>query len=334
MLLNPFDQDAFSLYSLTSGINRLPNKYDRLGQMGIFANRPVRSRTIFVEEKNGVLNLLQTQPPGAPGTMNKSSKRKIRSFVIPHIPHDDEILPAEYMGVREFGTEDQLMTLNRVMADHLQEMKDKHDITLEHLRCGALKGIILDADGTEIYNLFTEFGITQKSIDFAFSADSTDVRAVCFNLSRHIEDNLQGEVMSYVHALCSPEFFDALTGHANVREAFLYQQAATLRDDIRKRFEFGGIVWEEYRGKASDREGTSRLFIPANEAVAFPMGTMDTFETAIAPADFLETANTFGKPYYAKIEPRKFNRGVDIHTQSNPLPICKRPEVLVKLTKS
>ena len=299
MLLNPFDQDAFSLYELTTGINKLPNKYDRLARMGIFVDRPVRSRTIFVEERNGVLNLLQTQPPGSPGTMNKSSKRKLRSFVIPHIPHDDAIQPHEYMGVREFGTEDQLKTLNTVMRDHLQEMKDKHDITREHLRCGALKGIILDADGSTLYNLFTEFGISQKSVDFAFTTETTDVRAVCFNVSRHIEDNLQGEVMSYIHALCSPEFFDALTGHANVREAFLYQQAATLRDDIRKRFEFGGIVWEEYRGKATDKDGTSRLFIPQNEAIAFPMGTMDTFETAYAPADFLETANTLGKPYYA-----------------------------------
>ncbi|MGD7215362.1 major capsid protein, partial [Ralstonia pseudosolanacearum] len=33
----------------------------------------------------------------------------------------------------------------------------------------------------------------------------------------------------------------------------------------------------------------------------------------------------------AKQEPRQFGRGTDVHTQSNPLPMCLRPGVLVKL---
>ncbi len=59
---------------------------------------------------------------------------------------------------------------------------------------------------------------------------------------------------------------------------------------------------------------------------------MNTFETVFAPADFTETVNTIGKEVYAKQEPRKFNRGIDLHTQSNPLPICYRPGELVKGT--
>jgi len=53
-----------------------------------------------------------------------------------------------------------------------------------------------------------------------------------------------------------------------------------------------------------------------------------------APADFNETVNTPGLPLYAKLAPRKFERGWDIHTQSNPLPLCRRPEVLVKVYSS
>ncbi|MBU6956103.1 major capsid protein, partial [Hahella sp. HN01] len=59
---------------------------------------------------------------------------------------------------------------------------------------------------------------------------------------------------------------------------------------------------------------------------------IDTFATHCAPADFNETVNTIGKPLYAKQEPRKFGRGTDLHTQSNPLPMCRRPGVLVRLT--
>ena len=66
----------------------------------------------------------------------------------------------------------------------------------------------------------------------------------------------------------------------------------------------------------------------------FPLGTVDTFGTYLAPADFNETVNTLGQPLYAKQEPRKFERGTDLHTQSNPLPMCHRPGVLVKLTSA
>jgi hypothetical protein len=42
--------------------------------------------------------------------------------------------------------------------------------------------------------------------------------------------------------------------------------------------------------------------------------------------------NTLGLPIYAKQSPQKFDRGSDLHTQSNPLPMCLRPGVLGKVT--
>jgi hypothetical protein len=104
---------------------------------------------------------------------------------------------------------------------------------------------------------------------------------------------------------------------------------------VRNGFAFGSIVFEEYVGKASYLDGAgisqTRDFIAEGEAHAFPLGTVDTFATYFAPADFNETVNTLGQLLYAKQEPRKFDRGTDLHTQSNPLPMCHRPAMLVKL---
>ena len=111
-----------------------------------------------------------------------------------------------------------------------------------------------------------------------------------------------------------------------------WQQGAILINDVRRGFTYAGITFEEYRGQATDPSGTTRRFIAAGEAHAFPLGTVDTFGTYFAPADFNETVNTIGQTLYAKQEPRKFDRGTDLHTQSNPLPMCHRPGVLVKLT--
>ncbi|SEM75018.1 Phage major capsid protein E [Syntrophus gentianae] len=335
MILNPFDTDAFSMVSLTNAINILPNNYGRVRELGLFPGKGVRTRTVIVEEQNGILNMLPTLPPGAPGTQNKMGKRTVRSFTIPHIPVDDVILPQEYEGIRAFGTESEVAALAQVMNDHLQTAKNKFAITLEHLRMGALKGIILDADGSTIYNLYTEFGITQKTVSFALSSSSTNVASKCREVTRHLEDNLKGEVMTEVRCLVDEGFFDAMIAHDSVKEVFLNHSAAVqyLGGDPRKEFKFGGITFEEYRGVATDLEGNSRQFIADNEGHAFPMGTMNTFQTLFAPADFNETVNTLGLELYAKQEERKFGRGVDLHAQSNPLPICYRPGVLVKVTK-
>ena len=333
---NPFLNPGFSMASLTAAINLIPNRYGRLEALNLFPAKPVRTRQIIVEEYAGRLNLLPTKPPGSPGTVGERGKRKLRSFVIPHIPHEDVVLPEEVQGIRAFGSETEMEAISGVLARHLETMRNKHAITLEHLRMGALKGEILDADGSVISNLFTEFQITPQSVNFDLANANSEVKGHCYDLLTKIEDALQGEFMTGVHVLCSPEFFRALTTHKEVKTAYQnWQQGAVLINDMRSGFSYSGITFEEYRGQASfvQADGTlgSRRFIAAGEAHAFPVGTVDTFATYFAPADFNETVNTIGQPLYAKQEPRKFDRGTDLHTQSNPLPMCHRPGVLIKL---
>jgi hypothetical protein len=155
--------------SLTSSINLLPNMYGKMESMKLFPQKFVRTRNIAIEERNGVLNLLPTQHPGAPGTVGIQGKRKMRSFSIPHIPRDDVVLPEEVQGIRAFGSETELQAMAEVITDHLQSMRNKRAITLEHLRMGALKGYILDADSSTLYNLYDEFEIAGLGVSISRS---------------------------------------------------------------------------------------------------------------------------------------------------------------------
>ena len=65
MLNNPFENPAFSMTSLTAALNLLPSRYGRLEELRLFPAKPVRTRTVVVEERAGVLNLLPSLPPGA-----------------------------------------------------------------------------------------------------------------------------------------------------------------------------------------------------------------------------------------------------------------------------
>lgn len=332
MILNPFDIDAFSLWSMGAAIERLPNTYGRLREMNLFPAKRLRGRNLIIDEKNGQLNILKILPPGSPGQKASKGKRHARGFVVPHIPYDDLIEPDEYANIRAHGSESATTPLVQIMNDHLQNAKDKHAITLEYLRMGALKGLILDEDLSVVYDLFKEFMRTKKRINFALNDAATEVATKCLELKRYIKKNLKGEVMSGIRVLVDEDFYDALTTHTKIKEAYArWRDGEALRTDMRTGFPFEGIVFEEYEGTATTAGGVERKFIASKQGHAFPIGTRSTFGTFFAPADFLETANTLGKPYYAKQEPMEFNRGIKIHTQSNPLPLCMRPDVLVEV---
>jgi len=333
-LLNPFAADSFNLWHMGAAINRLPNNYGRLREMNLFPEEGVRGHEIVIDEKDGKLNLLSTLPLGSPGQKSSRGTRKARAFTIPHIPYDDLILPTEYANIRAFGTESSTEPFTRIMNNHLQSARNKHAITLEYLRMGALKGLIYDSDGsTVIYDLYKEFVITQKTINFALNNASTEVVLKCLEVKRHIEKYLQGEIMSSIRVLVDKDFYDALVTHTKVTAAYArWRDGELLRSDMRKGFPFADLIFEEYEGYAPDAAGVVRKFIASKHAIAFPLGTQTTFKTFFAPADFIETANTLGRPLYAKSEPQEFNRGVKIHTQSNPLPLCTRPEIVVELT--
>jgi hypothetical protein len=335
-ILNPFTGSAYSMANLTLAINKMPNMYTLLGDMGLFTEEGITTRVAIIEQRNNVLNLLPIMPVGARPSAGTIGKREARAFVIPHIPHADVVLPSEVQGIRAFGSESETETIQSLMFQKLQTMKNKHAITKEWLRAGALNGIVYDSDGTTVvYNYFTEFGITRETVNLALTDLDLEVRNSVMTAKRWIETHLYGETSNGFMALCSPEFFDALVAHPVVKEAYkFYQQQQNLSGDFRGGFRYGDVIWKEYLGQATDVSGNVRKFITANEALMFPLGTTQMFRMYYAPGNFNSTVNTVGLPLYALQEERDMQQGWDILTESNPLPVVTRPEAIVRLTIS
>ena len=334
---NPFDAGGYSLAELTQAINILPNLYTRLGEIGLFRFEGVTQRSVIIEQYEGILSLLPSVPWGGPATVGTREGRSMRSFALPHIPHDDVITVNDVQGVPALGSSTQADPLAEVMNRKLTVMRRKHAQTREYMEMNALRGIVKDGAGTTLYDYFTEFGLSQISVDFVLGTSGTKVQAKCREVVRAVEDNLLGESMTSVHALVSPEFFDKLIGHPKVEEAYKFYAATgaqPLRQDVRRNFPFAGILFEEYSGSATLSTGASERFVPVGEGVAFPLGTMDTFTTYGAPADLLEAANTIGQPIYARqlMDPK--GRWIDLMTEANILPVNKRPRMAIRLHSS
>jgi hypothetical protein len=334
---NPFDAGGYSLAEMTQAINILPNLYTRLGQIGLFRFEGVTQRSIVIEQREGVLSLLPSVPLGAPATVGNREQRSMRSFALPWIPHDDVILPADIQGMPALGVSDAADPLVEVMNRKLTLMRRKHAQTREYMEMNALRGIVKDGAGTTLYDYFTEFGITQISVDFVFGTAGTNIQAKVRTTLRGIEDNLLGETMTTAHALVSSEFFDKLISHPKTEDAYKFFSATggqPLREDMRRAFPFAGILFEEYNGSVTLSNGTSERLIPTGEGIAFPLGTFDTFTTYGGPANLLETANTVGLPLYARQMIDAKGRWIDLMTEASILPVNKRPRLAIRLHSS
>lgn len=332
-LLDIFSTDAFSTVSLTDAILKAPYKPGRIGELRLFRSDGIVTTTVVVEEKDGRLSLIETSPRGGPASTIGAQKRTARSFLVPHLERESTILADEVQGVRAFGSETELESVQMLVNKRLIDLRAMHEVTLEHHRIGAIQGKILDADGTTVlFNLFTEFGVAQQTHDIALSVSTTDVRNEAVAIKRLSEDELGGLAVSGYRAFCGDQFFDEFIKHSEVKESLKFQESALLRDDVRGGFMYGGIVWENYRGKVAG-VGGDVSFIPTAEAFVVPEA--DIFRTYFAPADFIEAVNTVGLPVYAKIVPdNELNRWAKVHTQSNPMCLCLRPRAVIRVTKS
>lgn len=351
--LDVFNQDAFSVHTLTDAVNKMPFVPGLIGQLGIFEEKGISTTSVDIEEQDGVLNLIPTTPRGAPAVKNRHAKRTLRTLKASHLAIEDEIQADEVQNVRAFGQESALQTVQGVVNDRLGEMVPKLDATLEHLRIGAIKGVILDSDGsTEIYDLFDEFGVSQET-EIDFDLDNANpakgaVRKNCHLVHRKTRDNLGAQTFRAIWGICGSAFFDDLVSHVEVLAAYerwagdpmragaivnaaVGQPGDFLRMGLVERtVEYAGIVFQEYRGSVGGVD-----FIDANKCHFFPVGVSGLFRSVFAPADFAETVNTVGLPRYAKQAPdREFNRFVKLHAQSNPLNYCTRPKVLIKAKRT
>lgn len=328
MHLDIFNNDAFSLSQLTDAINDLPLLPTRIGELGYFTEQGISTTSISIERVGQVVALVPAKPRGAPGTPVENAKRKMVSINAVHLPESGAVLADEVQNLRAFGSETEVQTAQGVVKDKLAAMKLNIDLTLEWQRMGAIKGQVLDADGTTVLlDMFTTFNFTQQVWSLELDNPATLVRMLCTQMRRLVEAALGGIPYKGIRVLCSPGLFDALTNHAAVVKAFdRFQDGSFLRADNRY-FEFANIIWEEYIGSVNGVP-----LIEADCGYAIPEGVPSMFKTLFAPADYNETVNTRGLAYYARQERMRMDKGVELEAQSNPIQLNTRPNAVVKVT--
>jgi hypothetical protein len=329
--------------ALTEAINIPPNVTGRLAQLGLFSDVPIATTYVRVGITDGDLAIIPARERGGPANKAMGRDKKRVLIDIPHFPLDDAIEPTDFQNLLAWGEDRVFETFGGVLNGKLVDLRSKHDLTHAHLDWGAISGVILDAEGKELLDIYETFGISQQTFDMVLGTAGTDVASKSRALKSAVRRELKGAPMTGIRILASPEYFDAYTGHANVKDAYRYFASNTQnpnRDGLEDGFVHAGLtierVDEEFTKRLGDGSLETAPVIPAGEARVIPMGT-PYFRRYVAPPDTIADANRKPSPtdkVFVSTAERDHGKGYDIHSESNVLPVNLRPSAVLRLALS
>ena len=335
---------------LTQEVNKIPNTYGLLNALGIAPIETKGSILVRIEFRNGQLHVLAAEERGAPGQLSPGITEHGVILQIPHFPHRENILVGDVDGLLEVvNGQVTPRSLDRELTRKLFSIRTNHNITLEYIRLGMLRGLIKDGAGQTLYDLFDVFDITKKVVDFKLGTAATDVRAKCEEVIDHQMTNLMGETTNGPAAVVSSQWFTKLITHANVEKFWLQAQNSSEHRELNRQmqggnwgrvFEFGEILFREYKGGLPVRNGqgeiTTEANIEAGKGHCYPTGTQNMMRTFEGPVHHIEHVNEAPDQdtIYISRKILDHGEGVELKSQSNRIAICKQPECLVELTSS
>lgn len=328
------DSRVFTKKTLTKIINNIQLPRLRIAELGWFEEKGIRTTSIEIAYRNGQVMLIPEKKRGESGTRIGERDTDVHTFNAVHLPAEAEVFADDVQNTKSWdneGDEDELKTLESLVADKTEDGIASLDATIEFLRFGAVYGKIYGANGNLLVDLFDKFGLklidAQDTIDF-----SKVLRTQLQGAKRNSEKYQTGVKTKKYRCLASPEFLDAMQENDDFVKAMdRYNNGSALRDDVRSGIYWQEIFWEENTEEITKPNGQKERFVKAGEALLVPEGKRGLFLTRFAPADYEETVNTVGLPYYASAERKKHNKGVDIELQSNPINVCTNPLAIRRL---
>ena len=336
--MDVFSADAFDMMSMTNAVDKIGFAPQLLGQMSVFDPVPVMTETVFIEERSNEPALIQTTTRGEDPTRKGAEQRKVTNVKTTRIATADRISADQIQNIRAFGQESELQMVVNEVARRQFILRRDMELTLENMRLGAIQGIVLDADGANLFDWPTLLSQTipaEVDFDLDNATPASGVLRKLMNVAkRSVLRGLKGLGGANIGivGLCGDNFWDDLTAHKEVRETFLNWSAAQLlrEGNAFESFRFGSIDWINYR--STDDETT--LGISTDEAKLFPTGA-GIFQTAYAPAETFDFANTPGAPFYSWMIPdRDRNAWVDVEMYSYPLHVCTMPQALYRAKRT
>lgn len=332
----------------TDEINEIENQYGFVKSQNLF-NMKGTSQDAIIFDKNSYSTTLlpQAQRGSRESTYNKD--RKVDTFSLPlsYFKHSDQIIPEDIQGWRApNGEGNSEETLNRVRLEKLTDMRLTADQTDEYMQLQAMKGIFKTPDGRVMADMFAQFNITQKAVDFELGTATTSIDDKINEVKRHIAANVKsGGAIQGVDFFVDSEFFDKLIRHPKFREVYnQYQNSGKqqLRDDLGEYMTWGisdvvehrGVRFISYDANFNMPDGTTEKSFELSTGTAVAKGVRDLFRGYNGTANKISTANKVGQSMYAYEYADPRDEYIDLQMEMSKLYFCTKPNSIVAVSSS
>jgi len=337
--------DGFKVTDWSDEINNIDRKYNFFTGMGIFSDNFKATTTISFDKDMNDLTLL---PDSSRRERNasKGKERKVETFVLPlgYFKHDDAITPEDLQDVKMAGTANDVETWANIRAKKLEDMRWRVMLTHEYMMMKAAQGSCVTPEGTVLADMFSEFGVSQDTVDFQLDSSTTDVDAKISEVKNLVQKNLlTGSLAGRIQIVVGRGFFNALRNHANIRQSYLHYQNSgrqRLRDDLAQYFDWGitetfehnGVEFIVYDATFKLPDGSTEVSTTDNEGYTVLPTARDMYRAYYGPANKLSLANMLGRKMFAfeYTDPR--DEFYDMSVETSPLFIPTQPKAIVKVT--
>lgn len=337
--------NGLEVVDLTEEINEIDNQVGFVKSQNLFRTQGTSQNSIVFDKSINEITLLPQVHRGS-RTKTYGKDRKVESFSLPlaYFKHGDAITADDIQGFRMPGQTDMTETLANVRLEKLTDMRLAADQTDEYLQIQALKGIFKTPEGAVVANMYTEFGVTQKTIDFDLGNANSPIDQKISELKRHINSNVKNGMAAGVpKVIVDYDFYDKLIKHPAVVNAYIQyvnSGAQQMRDDlasyeswgVTEAFTHRGVTFIAYNPVFTLPEdaGTEAAF-GAGEGIAYASNVRDLFRGYYGPANKLSLANQVGTKMYTFEYTDPKDECHELELEMAPLYFCTRPASLVKV---
>jgi hypothetical protein len=342
-IINVLENDAFSIASMTAGIQTAPTQPRELKNEGIFAQESIRSEIIAIEYSAGQFQIAPLDERGGVITSAERETRVIRHFTTKRVAKHDRIKASELGFIRQFGSDEK-----RIIEELQKEIAKRQtgptglmatcENRLELMRLGALNGLLLDHNGSVVYDFFAEFGLAAPPTVFLDIANKSegDLRAAIESqITRPMRRKAKGRMFSHVAARCGESAWDALMKNKEFRERFHAAADAKMAAELHKgtlgtEVLFAGVTWREYFG-ADDGASVN---LGVNDIRFYPGGNSGIFKHILSPGDGFSSLGEQGKEWYTylvnDVERPQDPRWIDLYVEQYPMIVNSAPDLTFK----
>lgn len=337
----------FDSVTLTNQVNLIPSDYGMLNALNLFPSEPISTTVVGIHRVGNQIRVLPAKPRGVRGAEASSDKEKIFYLEVPHFPIADTLSPLDLQNKAAIVDGRAVpMTVEMATAKKLMKLRRQHAITREYLKFAALKGLVKDGDGNTIVDLYTFFGITKKTVDLVLGTAGTEIVDKFEEIRTSVLTNVQGDTVSRVEVVIGSTLMNRLLKHPKFEKYWLNTPSAQemvklerhrLGQDFGRIIDTGTLLLRESVGQVPVKvagELTNEALMAPTLGVAYPAGTTEMFTAYDAPPHHIETVNEPGMEIFISEKVLDHGEGVEMKSQSNVLPIVKRPEACVEITSS